>query len=247
MSRRRRKAPVTLPKRLKAFGYCRVSTDEQVREGISLDLQQEKIEAYAVSRDLALIETIRDEGHSGKSLERPGLERLLKLVEGSDAEAVIVWKLDRLTRSTGDLLHLIEDVFKRSNTRFLSINEQIDTESAMGKFFLTIMGAMAQMEREVIAERTSAALQFKKEQGQKLGLVPYGFKRVNGEDVPDEIEMKVIRKMKRWKKKMSYEKVAEKLNEEGVSPRRKDARWHGSSVHHILKRPLRKGRKAENN
>lgn len=244
MSRKRQKAPTTLPKKLKAFGYCRVSTDNQAREGLSLDLQQEKIEAYAISRDLALIETIRDEGVSGNSLDRPGLQRLLKLAQGRDAEAVVVWKLDRLTRSTGDLLHLIEDVFKKGNTRFLSINEQIDTETAMGKFFLTIMGAMAQMEREVIAERTSAALQYKKEQGQKLGLVPYSFRRVDGEDLPDEEEMKV---MKRWKKKMSYEKVAEKLNEQGVSTRRKGAKWHGSSVYHILKRPSRRGRKAENN
>ena len=231
-----------LPQKLRAYGYARVSTDDQARDGVSLDLQEQKIEAYAMLRDLTLIETIRDEGYSGKDLNRPGLERLLRLIEGDEAEAVIVYKLDRLTRSTGDLLHLIEDKFKHGNTRFLSITEQIDTQTAMGKFFLTIMGAMAQMERELISERTSAALQYKKQKGESMGLIPYGYDRVDGQLFENDEEMRIVRRMKRWKREgLSYNKIANRLNENGIKPRRKGSKWHASSVHVVLKR--RKNRK----
>mgnify|MGYP001565920212 FL=1 len=161
--KRHPKKPQLKPTQLKAYGYCRVSTEEQAREGISLDAQEEKIHQYANLKDLELLEVIRDEGASGKDLERPGLQRLLHLIEDEQAEALIVYKLDRLTRNTSDLLQLVEEIFKDGNTRFFSITEDIDTNSAMGKFFLTIMGAMAQMERELVSERTKAALLYKKQ------------------------------------------------------------------------------------
>ena len=240
--KRKRTFKDLLPQKLKAYGYARVSTDDQAKEGVSLDLQEQKIEAYAMLRDLTLIETIRDEGYSGKDLERPGLEKLLRLIEGDEAEAVIVYKLDRLTRSTGDLLHLIEDKFKHGNTRFLSITEQIDTQTAMGKFFLTIMGAMAQMERELISERTTAALQYKKQKGDSLGLIPYGYNRVDGQLIDNEEEMKVIRRMKRWRSDgLSYNKIAKRLNKNSIKPRKEGSKWYSSSVQVILKR--RKKRK----
>ena len=237
MARKGRSRGSSLPEKLKAYGYARVSTDDQAKEGISLDLQEQKIEAYAMLRDLTLIETIRDEGYSGKDLERPGLERLLRLIQSDEAEAVIVYKLDRLTRSTGDLLNLVENKFKRGNTRFLSITEQIDTETAMGKFFLTIMGAMAQMERELISERTAAAFQYKREKGDSMGLIPYGYNRRDGQLIENQEEMRVIRRMKRWRKEgLSYRKIADRLNERGTKPRRKGSKWYGSSVRLILKR-----------
>lgn len=228
------KHPDLTPK-LKAYGYCRVSTEEQAREGISLDAQEQKIHAYAQLKDLELVEIIRDEGFSGKDLHRPGLQRLLNLIQGSETEALIVYKLDRLTRNTSDLLHLIEDIFKKGNTRFFSITEEIDTESAMGKFFLTIMGAMAQMERELISERTSTALQYKKAQGQSLGKIPFGYSRIDGKLVPDNTEKNIIQRIKRWHKNgLSYDKIANLLNEKGVKAKYQNSRWHGSTVHYLL-------------
>ncbi len=228
-------------KRLKAYGYVRVSTDEQVREGLSLDAQKAKIGAFAILHDLNLIYIISDEGYSGKDIKRPGLQRLLKLVHGKGTEAVIVYKLDRLSRKTRDLLLLIEDTFKAGNTRFFSLTEQIDTDSAIGKFFLTLMGAMAQMERELIAERTKATLAYKKEQGASLGHIPYGYERIDGKLVKDSKEQKVIRKIKRLRRKgKSYRKIANILNEQGVPAKSKKARWHDSSVWCILNRKKRK-------
>jgi site-specific DNA recombinase len=97
---------------MQVIGYTRVSTEDQAREGVSLAAQHVKIEAYTLVKDWALVEVIRDEGVSAKSLVRPGLQRLLALVEAREIEAVIVYELDRLTRSVVDLDKLMK-LFER--------------------------------------------------------------------------------------------------------------------------------------
>ena len=137
-------------KKLRVIGYTRVSTLEQSREGVSLDNQEHKIRAYADLKDMELVEMIVEEGKSGKTMNRPGLQKIISLIESKQIDGVICYKLDRLTRKTRDLLYLIEDVFAKNNIQFISLNENIDTSSASGKFFLTVMGAMAQMERDLV-------------------------------------------------------------------------------------------------
>lgn len=166
-------------RKLRVVGYTRVSTLEQSREGVSLDNQEHKIRAYADLKDMDLVEMIVEEGKSGKTLNRPGLQKLINFINTKQVDAVICYKLDRLTRKTRDLLYLIEDVFIKNSIQFISLNENIDTASATGKFFLTVMGAMAQMERDLIAERTVDALQELSRQGRRLGSpdkIPFGFK-----------------------------------------------------------------------
>ena len=227
-------------KELKAYGYVRVSTSEQAEEGISIEVQKGKIRAYATLHDLKLMEIIKDEGYSGKNIDRPGIQRLIGLVEGKEAETIIVYKLDRLSRKTWDVLYLVEKIFKQGNTRFFSITEQIDTKTAMGKFLLTIMGAMAQMERELIAERTMAALAYKKEKGERLGAVPYGFRLEDKNLVKDPKEQKILRKIKRLRKKgKSYREIAKILNDKGVLAKRGKP-WHHGSIWFILKKTIRK-------
>lgn len=181
---------------LKAVGYIRVSTDEQAREGVSLDNQEAKIKQYASLNDLDLVDIIRDEGLSGKSLDREGMTRLLGIVESQEVEAVIVYKLDRLSRKTLDNLNLIE-LFERKGIAFHSISEKVDTKTATGKFFLTIISAIAQMERDLISERTVDALSHKKKNKEWLGRVPFGFKIMDSRLVEDPEEMKIIQKAKR--------------------------------------------------
>lgn len=221
---------------LKAYGYVRVSTEEQAEEGLSLEAQKEKIKAFASFQNLDLIEIIADEGISGKDINRPGVQKLINLVKGKEAEAVIVYKLDRLSRKTRDLLFLIEDTFQKGNTRFFSITEKVDTDSALGMFFFTLMGALAQMERQLIAERTKMALSHKKAKGEYLGHVPYGFQlNSKSEIVPNEEEQEIIRKMKRWKRDgKSYRQIAHKLNELGIKTRKNGKKWFDSSVWYIL-------------
>ncbi len=181
---------------MKTIGYIRVSTEEQSREGVSLDNQEAKIKAYADLNNLSLVEIIRDEGRSAKTLNREGLTRLLKLLDEGQAESVIVYKLDRLSRNTVDTLNII-DRLEKQGIAFHSINERIDTKSATGKFFLTILSALAQMERDLIAERTRDALAHKKSQGQWCGHIPYGFKIEDGKLVEEPDQMKAIKKAKR--------------------------------------------------
>ena len=93
----------TPPRRLRAVGYVRVSTDQQAQEGVSLDAQQVRIRAHCISQDLDLVDLIIDDGYSAKSLERPGVKRVLAMLKEGRADAVVVVKLDRLTRSVKDL------------------------------------------------------------------------------------------------------------------------------------------------
>lgn len=230
-------SPVSIPK---AYGYVRVSTEEQAKEGLSLDAQRDKIKAFAIVQDLHLVDIISDEGYSGKDMNRPGLQKLIDLVKAKESEAVVVYKLDRLSRKTRDLLFLIEDTFQQGNTRFFSLTEQIDTDTAIGKFFLTLMGAMAQMERELIAERTKATLGYKKDMGDSLGHIPYGYQRINGKLVPEPKEQKIIQKVKKLRRKgKGYRKIAEILNSQGVLTRSNDAKWYDSSIWYILNRGRR--------
>jgi site-specific DNA recombinase len=184
---------------MNAIGYCRVSTEDQAREGVSLDNQETKIRAYADLNGMELLDIIRDEGVSGKSMDRPGTNRISQLIESGEIGAVIVYKLDRLSRKTIDILNTL-DAWEKKDIAFHSIMDKIDTKTAAGKFLLTILSALAQMERDLISERTIDALSHKKRNGEFMGRIPYGFK-VNGSHlIEDPDEIKVIQKAKRMKR-----------------------------------------------
>ncbi len=220
----------------RTIGYIRVSTREQVNNGVSLDNQEYKIKTYSDLKDLDLVEIIKDKGKSGKDLNRTGIQRIIKMAKNKEIDAVVVYKLDRLNRKTRDLLFLVEDVFNKNNIAFYSLNENIDTTTAQGKFFLTIMGAMAQMERDLIAERTSDALQELKRQKRRLGSpekVPYGFrqrkrKKATINDLRiNQKEIEVVKEMfKLRKRKKSLADIGGRFN------------LAKSSVHYILNNPI---------
>lgn len=155
----------------RAIGYIRVSTDKQADHGISLDAQRAKVEAYASLYDLNLVEVIVDAGASTKTLDRPRLQKALALLKSGKADALIVVKLDRLTRSVADLGTLVEKHFQKA--ALLSVAEQIDTRSAAGRLVLNVLASVAQWEREAIGERTSAAMQHLKSQGKRVGHIPF--------------------------------------------------------------------------
>ena len=142
---------------MKAIAYARVSTDKQADRGVSLEAQAEKIRAMAVVHNAELLDLIVDGGESAKSLNRPGMERLLALVDAGLVQAIIVAKLDRLTRSVKDLCTLL-DRFERRGVALISVAESLDTGSAAGRLVLNIMTAVSQWEREAIGERTRDAL-----------------------------------------------------------------------------------------
>src|SRR6202171_2469354 len=174
---------------MKTIGYVRVSTDKQADRGGSLEAQAEKIRAMAVVHNAELIDIIVDGGESAKSLNRPGMARLLALVDAGEVKAVIIAKLDRLTRSVKDLCELL-DRFERKGVALVSVAESLDTGSAAGRLVLNIMAAVSQWEREAIGERTRDALSHKRSQGERVGNIGFGCRLaadgVHVEDDPGE-------------------------------------------------------------
>ena len=121
-------------------GYCRVSTEEQASEGYSIEGQAEKLRTYAQLHDLGAVRIISDPGLSAKSLDRPGLDEVRSLVAGREIANVLVWRLDRLSRSVEDCWRLVHE-FEEAGVRLRSLNEEIDLTSASGRMFFTVTGA----------------------------------------------------------------------------------------------------------
>lgn len=218
----------------KAIGYIRVSTEEQAKNGLSLSSQESTIRIYAKLKKLSPIEIIAD-SESGKSLNREGMKKLVSLCEQGEVGHLIVYKMDRLTRKTRDLLELVEDVFVANAVCFHSVSENVDTTGPLGKFFLTLMGALAQMERELIVERIKDALEEKKRRGEPLGSPALGFKAEDKKRIEDPEELEIVRYVRALRRKrLSHREIAAKLNEEGL-PTKRGGNWHNSTVGYILK------------
>src|SRR5437899_779000 len=160
---------------MRAIGYARVSTDKQADHGVSLEAQEAKIRAMAVVQGAEIVELIVDGGESAKDLNRPGMERLLALVEERKVDTVIIAKLDRLTRSVKDLAELLER-FQRRGVSLVSVAESLDTGSAAGRLVINIMTVVSQFEREAIGERTKDAMHYKKSNGECVGNIAYGYR-----------------------------------------------------------------------
>src|SRR2546426_469120 len=178
---------------MRAIGYVRVSTDKQADHGVSLEAQEAKIRAMATVQGAEIVELIVDGGESAKDLKRPGMERLLALVDERKVQTVIIAKLDRLTRSVKDLAELLER-FQRSGVSLVSVAESLDTGSAAGRLVINIMTAVSQWEREAIGERTRDAMQHKRANGQCVGNLAYGYRiSADGEHVePEPSEQKAL-------------------------------------------------------
>lgn len=206
----------------KTVAYLRVSTDKQADRGVSLDAQRSKVAAYAELYDLEIVEVIVDAGVSAKTLERPGLSRALGMLRTGKAEALLVVKLDRLTRSVRDLGELVETYFGNGKAALLSVGEQIDTRSAAGRLVLNVLASVSQWEREAIGERTAAAMQHKAESGEYTGgEAPYGYRVGEGGKLePVEAEQLVLAEARSLRAAgLSLRAVAAKLDGMGFRAR----------------------------
>jgi len=220
------------------IGYCRVSTEDQAKEGVSLDNQKSKIKAYCQLKDLSLSEIVEDAGISAKNLKRPGVQRVLKLARKRQIDAIVVYKLDRIFRSTTDALETTK-LFDKWGVSFHSIEETLDTQSAMGRFFFTLIAALAEMERRIIGERTKAALSHKRSRNEKTGGdVPYGYDlSPAGILMKNETEQGVIRLIRDLNKDgYSLRKICRELEREGHLTKKGNAIWQPSTIWKILKR-----------
>ena len=157
--------------------YIRVSTDAQREEGYSIDAQKEMLTAYCVSRGIKKYKYYIDGGFSGSNINRPELKQLIDDINEGMISCVLVYKLDRLSRSQKDTLYLIEDIFNPNGVDFVSLNESMDTSTPLGRLMLGILSAFAQLERENIRERTSMGMKERIKNGYWMGggRVPFGY------------------------------------------------------------------------
>jgi DNA invertase Pin-like site-specific DNA recombinase len=221
---------------MKAIGYVRVSTDKQADGGVSLEAQAEKIRAMAVVQGAELLEVVVDAGESAKSLDRPGMQRLLALVDARKLDAVIISKLDRFTRSVKDLAELLERLERRS-VALVSVADSLDTHTAAGRLVLNIMVSVSQWEREAIGERTRDAMQHKRSKGERVGNIPFGF-QVAADGVtlePSAAEQSILDRMRELKSiGFTTREIAAELNRQGCLTRR-GTLWRHQYVASILK------------
>jgi len=218
----------------KAIGYVRVSTQEQATHGYSLDAQIDKIKAYASLYDIDLIDIVIDGGVSAKSLNREGLQNVLQMLDSGKADAVIIFKLDRLTRSVTDWNTLIADYFTKH--ALLSVSDQIDTRTAAGRLCLNVLMSVAQWEREAIGERTSTALRQKQSQGQHVGSPAYGYEMLDKQLVKVASEYEAIALVKEMKANgCTLQQIADELNAQNIKTKR-GGYWYPTTVKNILGR-----------
>ena len=218
-----------------AIGYVRVSTSGQAENGVSLDTQKARIRAWTDANGYGLLAVYIEAGLSGgRADNRPELQRALEAT-CRKGRALVVYSLSRLARSTKDTIE-IADRLARAQADLVSLSEKIDTTSASGKMVFRMLAVLSEFERDLVSERTSAALQHKKANGERVGRVPYGM------DLdPDGVHLRensdeqaAIVRMVDWRGRgWGYEKIARNLEAHGI-PAKNGPRWHGKVVRSIL-------------
>ncbi|ALJ36905.1 recombinase family protein [Azospirillum brasilense] len=221
----------------RVVAYVRVSSTDQADNGHSLATQREKVELYARLHSLELVEIIEDAGVSAKTLERPGLTRALAMLDAGEATALLVPKLDRLTRSVRDLGELIDRYFAEGKkAALLSVADSIDTRSAAGRLVLNVLASVSQWEREAIAERTRDTMRSMKAQGKVVSRPTLGFDTVDGRLVENADEKALIARICAMHTKgASYNAIAGRLNAEGV-PTKRGGQWQPTTVRNLILR-----------
>jgi site-specific DNA recombinase len=215
--------------------YTPGAMEKQADRGISLDAQTEKIRAMSVVHSADLTDIIVEAGESAKSLNRPGMQRLLAFIDSGEVKTVIVAKLDRLTRSVKDLCELLER-FERSGGALVSVAESLDTGSAAGRLVLNIMTAVSQWEREAIGERTRDALGHKRRLSERIGNIAFGYRLApDGVHVePDDAEQAAIAAIRTLRASgRTLRQIAADLNQDGRRTRR-GSEWRLESVARVV-------------
>jgi DNA invertase Pin-like site-specific DNA recombinase len=205
--------------RARVLGYARVSTVEQAQTGYSLDAQATAICGECERRGWALLETIVDEGESGGSLDRPGLERALEAIAHGDASGLVVAKLDRLSRSVVDFARLVEWFEREADATLVALDLGVDTSSPGGRLVANVFASVAQWERETIGVRTRIGLAAARANGMPIS-------RPAVADDP-ELHARIAELRGAG---MTLQAIADLLNNEGVPTLRGAIQWRPSSI-----------------
>jgi len=228
----------------KAVCYIRVSTEEQARGGVSLAAQEERLEAYCKMAGLHLVQIIREEGMSAaKPLgTRPGGQELLKLVALKKVSHVVALKLDRLFRDAADALNQTKAWDKGGVALHLVDlgGQTLNTASAMGRFFLNVMAGFAELERNLIAERTATAMKHMKAHRAAYSPTPFGYDREGDTLTANPQELQTVALIQAWREEgWSLGKIARELTWRGI-PTKRGGAWYPATVKYLLENTLYK-------
>ena len=223
-----------------AIGYIRCSTDQQADSALGLEAQRTRIAAWCQANGYRLAEVFTDAGLSGKRTDnRPGLKAALEAASRGGNPAFVVYSLSRLARSTKDAIGIAERL-EKAGADLVSLSERIDTTSAAGKMVFRMLAVLAEFERDLVSERTKAALAIKRSKGHRIGTVPYGF------DLADDgctlvlngREQRVIALICRMRRRgMSLQRIAIRLTQFGIPTKtNRSKRWTQQAINVIISR-----------
>ncbi|MDO5396601.1 MAG: recombinase family protein [bacterium] len=228
---------------MKVALYPRVSTLEQAREGWSIGEQIERMKAYCAAKGWDVYKSYTDAGFSGASMIRPGLQSMIADIKGGKIDLVLVYKLDRLSRSQKDTLYLIEDVFLANNVHFASLTENFDTSTPFGRAMVGILSVFAQLEREQFRERSKMGKEARAKKGlYHGGSLPIGYDYENGKLVINEYEARQIREIFRlFLEGDAITSISKKMTDAGYTHKHGTWEHNENRIRYILHNELYAG------
>jgi len=227
-------------KLIRAAIYTRVSTEDQAKEGFSLDAQLEKLRSYCKARDWEIGGEYVDDGYSGRNVKRPAYTKMMD--EMDEWDTLLVIKMDRIHRNSKNFMLMMENL-KKENKEFVSMTESLDTSTAMGRFVMDIIQRIAQLESEQIGERVYVGMEQKaRTNGGVLGFnIPYGYNYSDGKLQIIKEEAETIKEIySLYKDGKSMGEIAKMLNNAKI-PTKKGGFWAKKTISTILKNPTYSG------
>jgi site-specific DNA recombinase len=231
---------------MKAAVYVRVSTDEQATEGYSLEAQKDILKDYCIAQDFEIYEIYEDDGYSGTNTKRPAYQKMLQDIDMWDV--MLVLKIDRIHRNSRNFMNMMDYLEKRRK-KFVSSTESLDTTNALGRFVVSMIQSIAQLESEQIGERTYIGMKEKADtmantpkESRTLGFnPPFGYSLTNGVlmSVPEELDI-VTRIFSEYQSGDTMDAIAYRLNREGVLTRKGNP-WNVYNMRNILHNPIYAG------
>ena len=228
---------------MRAIIYIRVSTQEQARDGYSIGEQKDRLTKYCEAMNWTVVSTYSDPGYSGANMDRPGLMDLIRDVEAGKTDKIVVYKLDRLSRSQKDTLYLIEDVLLKNGVDLVSMSENFDTGSAFGRATIGILSVFAQLEREQIKERMQLGADARAKDGRYHGgpYAPIGYDYADGELVINPYEAMQVKKIWTYAEDgLPVYRISKLMDAAGY--RHKYGAWTDNSIRSVLTTPVYAGR-----
>lgn len=226
--------------------YLRVSTEEQAKEGYSLGAQKETLEAYCEVHDFQIVKVYTDDGFSGTNIRRPAYKEMLSEIDSWDA--ILVLKMDRIHRNTRNFIEMM-DFLKKKHKSFISKQEKLDTNTAMGNFFMTLIQSIAQLESEQIGERTRDGMRQKAEsleenddEKRTMGFTPpFGYRLEEGRLADDYDEQYVVDLIfQLYSNDETIDSICYSLNRQGLLTRKGNP-WNKYNLRNILHNPVYAG------